>query len=150
MKCVPSHFVAEQLSHLVMSIILGFHALTGCNTMLPLSGKGKYTCWKMFIKYAHLLTGVVRGDNVDDAWVFVCLLYGNGEKDARGIDVARHSLFVKVKRDLDALPRTHGALELHATKANYKAKIWLQAEHVIIDMENKLTETIDLWQEGTD
>ena len=44
--------------------------------MLPLSGKGKNTCWKMFIKYAHLLTGVVRDDNVDEAWVFVCSLYG--------------------------------------------------------------------------
>ena len=57
MKCVPLHCVAEQLLHLVLSIILGFHALTGCNTMLPLFGKGKNTCWNMFIKYAHLLTG---------------------------------------------------------------------------------------------
>ena len=73
-------FVAKQLPHLVFSIILGFHALTGCNTMLALSGKGKNTCWKMFIKYVHLLTGVVRDDNVDDAWVFVCSLYGIGEK----------------------------------------------------------------------
>ena len=48
--------------------------------MLPLSGNGKNTCWKMFIKYAHLLTGVVRDDNVDDAWAFVCSLYGIGEK----------------------------------------------------------------------
>ena len=53
---VPSHFVAEQLPHLILPIILGFHALAGCNTMLNLSGKGKNTCWKMFIKYAHLLT----------------------------------------------------------------------------------------------
>ena len=67
MKCVPSHFVAEQLPHLDLSILLGFHALTGCNTMLPLSGKGKKTYSQMFIKYAHLLTGVVRDDNVDDA-----------------------------------------------------------------------------------
>ena len=53
--------------------------------------------------------------------------------------------FVKAKRDLDALPPTHGALELHITRANYQAKIWLQADHVIMDLE-----TIDLWQEGTD
>ena len=39
--------------------------------MLSLSGKGKNTCGKMFVKYANLLTGVVRGENVDDAWVFV-------------------------------------------------------------------------------
>ena len=53
------------------------------------------------------------------------------------------------KRDLDVLPPTHGALELHITRANYQAKIWLQADHVIMDLENELTETIDLWQEGT-
>ena len=64
-------FVAELLPHLVLSFILGFHTLTGCNTMLPLSGKCKNTSWKMFIKYAHLHTGVVRDDNVDDAWVLV-------------------------------------------------------------------------------
>ena len=108
MKCVPSHFVAEQLPHLELYIILGFHALTGCNTILPLSGKGKNTCTcrKMLIKYAHLLTGVVRNDNVDDTWAFACSLCGIGEKDVRGIDDARHSHFVKVKRDLDVLPPT--------------------------------------------
>ena len=142
MKCVPSHFVTEQLSHLVLFIILGFHALTGCNTMLPLSGKGKITCSKMFIKYAHLLTGVVRDDNVDDAWAFVCSLYGIGEKDVRGFDDARHTLFAKAKSDLDVLPPIHGALELHITRANYQAKIWLQADHVIMDLENKLTEIL--------
>ena len=58
--------------------------------------------------------------------------------------------FVKAKRDLDVLPPFHGALELHITRANYQAKIWLQVDHVIVDLENTLTETIDLWQEGTD
>ena len=59
--------------------------------MLPLSGKDKNTCWKMFIKYAHLLTGVVWDDVVDDAWAFVCSLYGIGDKDIRGNDDASHS-----------------------------------------------------------
>ena len=118
--------------------------------MLPLSGKGKNTCWKLIIKYAHVLIGEVRDDNVDDAWAFVCSLYGIGEKDVRCIDDTRHSLFVKAICDLNVLPPTHGALELHITRANYQAKIWLQADHVIMDLENKLTETSDLWQEGTD
>ena len=82
--------------------------------MLPLSGKGNSTCWIMFIKYAHLLTGVERDDNVNDAWAFVCSLYGLGEKDVRGIDDARHNLFLKAKRDQMCCP-THGALELHIT-----------------------------------
>ena len=75
MKCVPVHFVAGQLSHLVLSIILGVHVLTECDTMLPLSGKSNNHAGK-FSFFAHLLTGVVRGDNVGDAWAFVCSLYG--------------------------------------------------------------------------
>ena len=58
--------------------------------MLSFSGNGTNTRLKMFIKYVHLLTGVVRDDNVDDASVFVCSLYGIGEKDVRCIDDARH------------------------------------------------------------
>ena len=55
---------------------------------------------------------------------------------------------MKAKRDLDVLPPTHSAYELHIARANYQAKIWLQADHMIMDLENKQTETIDLWQEG--
>ena len=73
-----------------------------------------------------------------------------GEKDGRGIDDAMPSIFVKAKRHLDVLPPTRGALVLHITRANYQAKKWLQADHVIMDLENKQTETIDLWQEGSD
>ena len=57
---------------------------------------------------------------------------------------------MKAKHGLDVLPLTHGAFELHITRANNQAKTWLQATHVIMDLENKLTETIELWQEGTD
>ena len=82
--------------------------------------------------------------------MFVCSLYGIVEKDIRCIDDARDSLFVKAKHDLDVLPPTHDVLELHITKANYQAKIWLQADHVIMDLEYKLTETNGFRQEGTD
>ena len=102
----------------------------------------------MFIKNAHLLTGLVRDDNIDEDLAFVCSVYGIGENDVRDIRYARHSHFVKAKRDLDVLPLTHGA-ELHFTRAKYQAKIWLQ-DHVIIDLENKPTESIDLSQDGTD
>ena len=61
----------------------------------------------MFIKYAHLLTGVARDDHVDNAWAFVRSLHGVGEKDAKGINDTRHNLFVEAKRDLEMLPPTH-------------------------------------------
>ena len=57
--------------------------------------KDKKVCWNTFIKYAHLLTGaLVRGDYVNDAWTLVCSLYGIREKDVRGNNEVRHSLFV--------------------------------------------------------
>ena len=43
----------------------------------------------------------------------------------KGIDDTRHNIFVEAKRDLEVLPPTHGALELHVhiTRANFQAKI---------------------------
>ena len=60
--------------------------------------------------YTNLLTGVAIDDSIDDAWASVCSLYGIGEQNGRGI--------VKVKRDLEVLLPTHGALELQIIKAN--------------------------------
>ena len=54
-----------------------YYAKILCNTI---SDKGQNTCWKMFIKYAHLLTGVARVVYIDDALAFVRFVYGIGEK----------------------------------------------------------------------
>ena len=59
------------------------------------------------------------------------------EGGAKGNDDARHFLFVRAKRDLEMLPPTHGALEVHITRTNYQAKIWLQADYVIMDLESR-------------
>ena len=107
MKYIPAHLVTEQLPKSVLSKISGFRTLTGCNTMLCFSDKGKNTFWKMFVKYANLLSGRARDDNVDDAWAFVCSLYGIRENDVKGIGDTRHNIFVKVKRDPEVLPPTH-------------------------------------------
>ena len=76
-------------------------------------------------------------------------MYGIGEKGAKGIDDARHNLFVKAKRDLEVLPQTHGALDLTITKATYQAKILLQAYYAIMNLVNIPAETVG-WREGTD
>ena len=57
---------------------------------------------------------------------------------------------MKSKRDLDVLPRTHDALELHITRAIYQTTIRLYADHEMMDLENKPTEATDLSQESTD
>ena len=126
MKCLLAHLVAKLQPQSVLSDILtkSLHseAPTGCNTIF-FSGKDKNTCWKMLIKYPHLLTVVRRGDNVDVAEkIYVCIM----ELKKR---VSRVSImpgivfFMKAKRGLEMLPPTHYVLELHVKRPHYEAKI---------------------------
>ena len=62
--------------------------------MLPLSGKGKYTCWKRFIKCAHLLTGVVRDANVDDACMFIIWGWREGGQIGIGLERRRSEVLL--------------------------------------------------------
>ena len=42
------------------------YALADCNRTSSFSGIAKKICWKIFFTYPHLLTGVGKGDTVDD------------------------------------------------------------------------------------
>ena len=44
------------------------------------------------------------------------------------VNQARPHLFVKGRKELDMLPPTRVALDLHCKRANYQARIWLQAD----------------------
>ena len=43
----------------------------------------------------QVCTSYWRGDDVDDAWVFVCSMYGIVEKDVECFDDARHNILCK-------------------------------------------------------
>ena len=51
-----------------------------------------------------------------------------------GVDRARHDLFQKGKKALEMLPPTSDALELHMSRTNYQAKVWLQANKADVDV----------------
>ena len=57
---------------------------------------------------------------------FVCLLY-KSPHSGLGVDRARHDSCQGGKKAIEMLPPTSDALELHVSRANYQAKIWLQA-----------------------
>ena len=127
---------------------LGVHALTGCDTTSLFSGFDKKHAGTWSLSFPHRLTGLGKDDNFDDVEKFVCLLYGIGENVVKDINDASCSLFVKAKRYIEMVPPTNDTLELHITRANYRAKIWLHADHAIMDLENKPFEFIG-WQECT-
>ena len=97
------------------------------------------------MEHPLLLAGVGRYGDLGDTEKCVCLLYGIDDND---INCARRSLFVKAKRALEMLPPTKDALELHVARANYQAKIWINADKAIMDSDNnKAADTIG-WTES--
>ena len=67
MKYYSAHLVAELLHQSVLSNILDFHTLSGCDTVSSFSSIGNKTCLKMFNKNPHPLPGIGSGDNVQPA-----------------------------------------------------------------------------------
>jgi len=78
------------------------------------------------LKNPRLVEGIGRDGELGPVEQFVCNLYGS--PGLQTIDSARLNMFSKAKTGLELLPPTRDALELHAQRANYQAKIWLQAE----------------------
>jgi hypothetical protein len=138
-KCYPVHEVSRRLTQPVRDNLLSFHALTGCDTTSAFSGHGKKSCWRTFQKHPLLVSGVGRDGELAPVEEFVCHLYGTPEQPTT--NHARLHLFGKAKKVLEMLPPTRDALELHAIRANYQAKIWLQANKELIDVPSPVSTT---------
>ena len=121
-KCDSVHEASQGLKRSVKTNLLSFHALTGCDTTSAFHGYGKKSCWKTFLNQPLLVTGIGRDGERAKIEQFVCHLYGRPEQSS--VDQARLQLF----KGLEMLPPTKDALELHTIRANYQAKIWLQAD----------------------
>ena len=125
-ECFPVHAINEALAPAVVENVLGFHAITGCDTVSSFAGHGKKSCWNVYLQHPELLHGVGRDGALSDVEEFVCMLYKSPHCSS-GVDKARHDMFQKGMKALEMLPPTSDALELHMSRANYQAKVWLQA-----------------------
>lgn len=132
-KFYPVHDIAKQLSPTAIQNILGFHSISGCDTVSSFGGLGKKTCWKVYLQYPELLHGVGRDGTSTDAEQFVCRVY-KAPDVFKGCNIARLELFQRGKKALDMLPPTSDALELHIKRANFQAKVWMQADTAMMDL----------------
>jgi len=78
----------------------------------------------VFLQHSELLRGVGRDGTVAKVEQFVCHLYGAPDV-TNGCDEARRAIFELGKKSLELLPPTTDAVELHISRANFQAKIWL-------------------------
>ena len=146
-KCYPDHTIASKLDDSLLVNILGFHALTGCDTTSSFSGIGKKTCWKQYLEAPKLLQSIGRGLNIQEVEEFVIRLYGGCiETETVDIDLKQFNLFSKARKGLVLLTPTKDAFELHCLRADYQAKIWPNA--INAEMDVGIATNTDGWKLG--
>lgn len=120
------HIIIQQLLQQVTNNILGFHVLTRSDTFSLLTGFSKKKCWKVFEQYPDLIHGVRRDSSVTDVEEFVCRIY-RAPNPLAGVNKCRNDLSEKGNIELEKLPPTRDAYDIHLAPSNYQAKISLKA-----------------------
>ena len=122
----------------------GLHALTGSDTTDYIQGKGKSSCFKVFIKAGEDVMCAITGLGVGvyppqqcclDVNKFVCQLFNSGLASAKAL---RWHMLKQLKgnQGVEKLLLTQGCITKHILRAHLQANIWLQdlvAELILLD-----------------
>lgn len=118
--------------------LMGFHAISGCDTTGRIFGKSKTLWWKAFMDCGDDIVGALArlGQESEPSCevlghceAFICKLLG--PKNA-GISQAAalrwfHFRGLNTKQGIEKLPPTQGSLHEHIRRAHYQCLIWRQA-----------------------
>ena len=122
--------LATHLGEVVCGALPGMHALTGCDTVSALSGKGKKSAVQLLRQSDQHTVALSRlGSDYDltpDVFAgcerFVAALYKHPEE--KKIDVVRYRVFCSSSGQSSSLPPTQDDLFKHCQRAAYQAAIW--------------------------
>ena len=110
-RCLPIHDIASTLLNYILSSLIAFHSLAGCDTTSQFSGIGRKRAWKTFTQYAHLLAGLGKARDVSsDVYNLVELFVAQTH-------------YVQLMKTLDRLPPTKEALTQHVGRVNYQSQV---------------------------
>ena len=122
--------------------LLGFHAITGCDSTSALCGIGKKKGWKVLLqseKHQDSLGLLGSQANLDSNIVpqledFICDLYPKTKKVPRTSDELRYFLFCQKNQKNELLPPTSDSLLQHLKRVNYQTFVWKQALTAILHL----------------
>ena len=130
-----------QLTSTMQRNILGYHAVTGCDTVSQPSGHGKKTTWKVFQQHGALLDDLGRGtlseSTIRSVEEFFCRIYSPASNE-NNINDVRYRLFQKGTKDQEKLPPSRKCLEQHIKCAHHQDKVWFQADIPIPEIESPI------------
>ena len=127
---IPIHTVYATQPPEVVTTILAFHALTGCDTTSFFAGHTKSGAWKTYkegdnsqLLHGFGTTGPSR-NLPPGPESFICRMYG--AEDSVSADDARLQLLLR-GRAIEKLPPSSAALQQHLLRAQIQTSIWEQA-----------------------
>ena len=136
-RFIPIHTIARRLGAEKCEALLGFHAITGCDSVSAFYGRGKKHAWDIWSKFPAV-TEAFRfishsPEGIPDSILqlieqFVVRTYTSTLENVNNVNRARYELFQFQAKSFDDLPPTQNALKLHIQRAAYTAgHIWGQA-----------------------
>ena len=120
-------------AHNFLESLCGLHALTGCDPVSSLSGKGKAKAFKLAMKkqkFVKTLADLESSWELSDETLDVV-----EDFKCQDINLLRYSLYCAKggKVEPEALPPCRSSLKLHVLRANYQSAIW---RHVVFPQPN--------------
>jgi hypothetical protein len=139
--CLQVNQLREALGARIAETLIGFHCLTGCDSVSAFHGKGKVKPMEILLKSTNEIRQAMK--SLGDSWslskatiknleTFVCRIYGHTKID--DINEARFKDFCAKTLDEKRLPPTKDSLHLHFQRANYQARIYKLALLGITDL----------------
>ena len=135
-RYIAIHTTCQTLGTTLSKLLPVFHAITGCDSVSAISGKGKKSA------FTHLKENIGRftdmqsfgetstidttADYIETVIQFICELYDKQFKSAN-INALRFKLFTKKSLSDEKLPPTLDALLLHLRRSAYQCFIWKSA-----------------------
>ena len=123
-RCIPVHIIRDSMSPNHLRNILGYHAITGCDSTSNFFGHGKLSTWQRYKSDPSILDSFT--DNREEAFVdaerFVIKIY-NPTSSLFSINELRLEMFHRISNP-EKLPPTQDALLLHSKRCQHQMTIW--------------------------
>lgn len=128
-RLIPIHELSLAIGPSKCAALPAFHALTGCDTVSYLYGKGKKSAWSTWTSYPQLTEALLNLQHASHAVHkptlsvlerFIVLLYDR-TSDCTDLDSSRKQLFTKRNRTLEHLPPTSNAFEQHVKRTVFQS-----------------------------
>ena len=133
---LAAHTIAATLGRERAFVLPMFNAVTGCDIVSLVAGRGKKTAWDVWVVFPELTSTLLSltslPEVISDACMgvierFAVLLYDR-TSNLTEVNEARQELFSKKSRTLDKIPPTKAALLQHTKCSVYQGGyVWAQA-----------------------